>query len=182
MAVFPLRDRAVVPLGRQGREDWRSASPLPRSAHLQGDGAPSRPAGNGGRAALGASTRVGAAQDMVAAGVELPATLTSAYDICPQSRSGKLASQAMLFVGDNRTSTLATCLKAAPSFPAQRESGEGHHRPAGRRHPGRMGRHLRGGRIDRCRTQPVRPAHVSERLYLRRHGGGPAVMETLSWR
>ena len=43
-------------------------------------------------------------------------TLTPAYDICPQSRSGNVASQAMLIVGDNRTSTLATCLEAAPSF------------------------------------------------------------------
>ena len=43
-------------------------------------------------------------------------TLTPAYDICPQSRSGNVASQAMLIVGDNRTSTLATCLEAAPNF------------------------------------------------------------------
>ncbi len=43
-------------------------------------------------------------------------TLTPAYDICPQSRSGNVASQAMLIVGDNRKSTLATCLEAAPSF------------------------------------------------------------------
>ena len=43
-------------------------------------------------------------------------TLTSAYDICPQSRSGNVASQEMLIVGDNRTSTLATCLEAAPNF------------------------------------------------------------------
>ena len=43
-------------------------------------------------------------------------TLTPAYDICPQSRSGNEASQAMLIVGDNRTSTLATCLEAAPNF------------------------------------------------------------------
>ena len=43
-------------------------------------------------------------------------TLTPAYDICPQSRSGNAASQAMLIVGDNRTSTLATCLEAAPNF------------------------------------------------------------------
>ena len=42
--------------------------------------------------------------------------LTPAYDICPQSRSGNVASQAMLIVGDNRTSTLATCLEAAPNF------------------------------------------------------------------
>ena len=43
-------------------------------------------------------------------------TLTPAYDICPQSRSGNVASQAMLIVGDNRMSTLATCLEAAPNF------------------------------------------------------------------
>ena len=43
-------------------------------------------------------------------------TLTPAYDICPQSRTGNVASQAMLIVGDNRTSTLATCLEAAPQF------------------------------------------------------------------
>ncbi|MDE0532494.1 MAG: HipA domain-containing protein [Albidovulum sp.] len=43
-------------------------------------------------------------------------TLTPAYDICPQNRSGNIATQAMLIVGDNRTSTLATCLKAAPNF------------------------------------------------------------------
>ena len=43
-------------------------------------------------------------------------TLTPAYDICPQSRTGNVASQAMLIVGDNRTSTLGTCLAAAPNF------------------------------------------------------------------
>ncbi len=43
-------------------------------------------------------------------------TLTPAYDICPQSRSGSVASQAMLIAGDNRTSTLAACLEAAPNF------------------------------------------------------------------
>ncbi len=43
-------------------------------------------------------------------------TLTPAYDICPQSRSGNVASQAMLIVGENRTSTLAICLEAAPNF------------------------------------------------------------------
>ena len=43
-------------------------------------------------------------------------TLTPAYDICPQSRSGNVASQAMLIVGDHRASTVATCLEAAPSF------------------------------------------------------------------
>ncbi|MCY4592294.1 MAG: type II toxin-antitoxin system HipA family toxin [Alphaproteobacteria bacterium] len=43
-------------------------------------------------------------------------TLTPAYDICPQSRAGNVASQAMLIIGDNRTSTLGACLEAAPSF------------------------------------------------------------------
>ncbi|MCY4002484.1 MAG: type II toxin-antitoxin system HipA family toxin [Rhodospirillales bacterium] len=43
-------------------------------------------------------------------------TLTPAYDICPQSRTGNVASQAMLIVGDKRASTLATCLAAAPNF------------------------------------------------------------------
>lgn len=43
-------------------------------------------------------------------------SLTPAYDICPQSRTGNEASQAMLIVGDNRASTLANCLEAAPNF------------------------------------------------------------------
>jgi serine/threonine-protein kinase HipA len=43
-------------------------------------------------------------------------TLTPAYDICPQNRSGNEASQAMLIVGEDRRSRLATCLDAAPSF------------------------------------------------------------------
>lgn len=43
-------------------------------------------------------------------------TLTPAYDICPQSRSGNVASQAMLIFGNNRTSKLATCIEAAPNF------------------------------------------------------------------
>lgn len=43
-------------------------------------------------------------------------TLTPAYDICPQNRSGSEASQAMLITGDNRRSTLATCMEAAPNF------------------------------------------------------------------
>ena len=43
-------------------------------------------------------------------------TLTPAYDICPQMRSGNAAGQAMLIAGDNRTSTLAACLEAAPNF------------------------------------------------------------------
>lgn len=42
--------------------------------------------------------------------------LTPAYDICPQSRAGGEASQAMLIHGDARDSRLATCIAAATSF------------------------------------------------------------------
>ncbi|MEG0181834.1 MAG: HipA domain-containing protein [Stenotrophomonas sp.] len=42
--------------------------------------------------------------------------LTPAYDICPQARAGNEASQAMLIVGQQRSSRLATCLQAAPHF------------------------------------------------------------------
>ena len=51
-------------------------------------------------------------------------TLTPAYDICPQSRTGNVASQAMLIVGDNRASTLATCLAAAPNFQLSENAAE----------------------------------------------------------
>ena len=43
-------------------------------------------------------------------------TLTPAYDICPQSRIGNEASQAMLINGGNRMSKLVSCLTAAPNF------------------------------------------------------------------
>lgn len=43
-------------------------------------------------------------------------TLTPAYDICPQNRTGNEATQAMLIKGEGRTSTLATCLAAAPDY------------------------------------------------------------------
>jgi len=43
-------------------------------------------------------------------------TLTPAYDICPQGRTGGEASQAMLIHGDERSSRLATCLNAAADF------------------------------------------------------------------
>lgn len=42
--------------------------------------------------------------------------LTPAYDVCPQPRTGREASQAMLIVGDERLSRIATCLRAAPIF------------------------------------------------------------------
>lgn len=43
-------------------------------------------------------------------------SLTPAYDICPQGRSGGEATQAMLIHGNNRFSQLAVCLKAANTF------------------------------------------------------------------
>ncbi|MCX7329650.1 MAG: HipA domain-containing protein [Hyphomicrobiales bacterium] len=41
-------------------------------------------------------------------------TLTPAYDICPQGRTGNEATQAMLIKAESRASTIATCLAAAP--------------------------------------------------------------------
>ena len=43
-------------------------------------------------------------------------TLTPAYDICPQGRTGNEASQAMLIYGNNNLSQLKTCLEAAHNF------------------------------------------------------------------
>ncbi|MBY2987901.1 type II toxin-antitoxin system HipA family toxin [Rhizobium leguminosarum] len=43
-------------------------------------------------------------------------TLTPAYDICPQGRTGNEATQAMLIKGDGRASTLATLLASAPDY------------------------------------------------------------------
>ena len=43
-------------------------------------------------------------------------TLTPAYDVCPQSRTGREASQAMRILGTERRSQLSLCLTAAPSF------------------------------------------------------------------
>ena len=43
-------------------------------------------------------------------------TLTPAYDICPQGRTGGEATQAMLITGQNRFSQLTVCLEAAPNF------------------------------------------------------------------
>ena len=47
--------------------------------------------------------------------------LTPAYDICPQSRSGQQASQAMLIQGADRASQVASCIAAAPVFLLGRE-------------------------------------------------------------
>ena len=43
-------------------------------------------------------------------------SLTPAYDICPQGRSGNEASQAMLISGDNRMSQISSCLDTAHNF------------------------------------------------------------------
>jgi len=43
-------------------------------------------------------------------------TLTPAYDICPQGRSGNEASQAMLISGGNNLSQFKSCLEAAHHF------------------------------------------------------------------
>jgi serine/threonine-protein kinase HipA len=43
-------------------------------------------------------------------------TLTPAYDICPQARTGNEASQAMLIIDEKRESRIAVCLEAAPAF------------------------------------------------------------------
>lgn len=43
-------------------------------------------------------------------------SLTPAYDICPQGRTGTEATQAMLIKGAGRASTLATCLAAAADY------------------------------------------------------------------
>lgn len=48
-------------------------------------------------------------------------SLTPAYDICPQSRSGQQASQAMLIRAGDRSSQLATCIAGAPSFLLSKE-------------------------------------------------------------
>ncbi len=43
-------------------------------------------------------------------------TLTPAYDLCPQSRTGQQASQAMLIHDNDRTSQVGTCIAAASLF------------------------------------------------------------------
>ncbi|THB77017.1 MAG: type II toxin-antitoxin system HipA family toxin [Desulfobacteraceae bacterium] len=43
-------------------------------------------------------------------------TLTPAYDICPQGRTGNVASQAMRIYGENNQSRLKSCLETAHNF------------------------------------------------------------------
>jgi len=47
--------------------------------------------------------------------------LTPAYDICPQSRTGQEASQAMLITGDDRMSRISSCLNASAHFLLSRD-------------------------------------------------------------
>lgn len=48
-------------------------------------------------------------------------SLTPAYDICPQNRTGSEATQAMLISGENRLSRITSCLGAAHHFLLSRE-------------------------------------------------------------
>lgn len=50
-------------------------------------------------------------------------SLTPAYDICPQGRTGGEASQAMLISGQNSTSRISSCLEAAHHFQLSRQDG-----------------------------------------------------------
>lgn len=49
-------------------------------------------------------------------------TLTPAYDICPQGRTGGEATQAMLITGQKKFSQMTVCLEAAPQFLLQEDS------------------------------------------------------------
>jgi len=51
-------------------------------------------------------------------------TLTPAYDICPQRRAGREASQAMLIAGNNRESKLVVCIEAAGQFLLSKSAAE----------------------------------------------------------
>lgn len=85
-------------------------------------------------------------------------TLTPAYDICPQSRAGNVASQAMLIAGGNRMSTLAACLEAAPNF----QLGE----KAAKNIIARQIGTLRGGWDDLCEEAAL--TEVERRLFSQR--------------
>ena len=52
-------------------------------------------------------------------------TLTPAYDICPQNRTGNETSQAMLIVEDRNLSQLGTCLDSAHNFLLSRDEAAG---------------------------------------------------------
>lgn len=48
-------------------------------------------------------------------------SLTPAYDICPQTRTGNIATQAMLISGSNNKSQIASCLNASGQFLLSRQ-------------------------------------------------------------
>jgi len=48
-------------------------------------------------------------------------SLTPAYDICPQNRTGNVASQGMLIIGEQNQSQIALCLDAAHLFLLERK-------------------------------------------------------------
>lgn len=48
-------------------------------------------------------------------------SLTPAYDICPQNRTGSEATQAMKIINENRMSQMSACLEAAHLFQLSRE-------------------------------------------------------------
>ncbi|MEH6578824.1 MAG: HipA domain-containing protein [Amphritea sp.] len=52
-------------------------------------------------------------------------TLTPAYDICPQNRTGGEASQAMNIHGSDKLSRLVNCLASAPSFVLSEDNAKG---------------------------------------------------------
>jgi len=52
-------------------------------------------------------------------------SLTPAYDVCPQPRSGQEASQAMLISDQNRASQITSCIDAAPHFHLDRNQAIG---------------------------------------------------------
>jgi serine/threonine-protein kinase HipA len=49
-------------------------------------------------------------------GTEAICLLTPAYDICPQSRTGGEANQAMLIMEEQKASQISLCLKASTLF------------------------------------------------------------------
>jgi serine/threonine-protein kinase HipA len=52
-------------------------------------------------------------------------SLTPAYDICPQGRTGNVQGQAMKILGDNNASQFKTCLAAAQNFLLSKEEAYG---------------------------------------------------------
>ena len=67
-------------------------------------------------------------------------TLTPAYDICPQPRSGGETSQAMIIGRDGfRMSQLAGCVERAGTYMLTEADARGAHRPPGHRDQRRVG-------------------------------------------